>query len=138
MLAPTLPLPGKMRQSRGFDLIRIQLPHPPGNIRIPIPPSYTGYLMGHVYAPLRATCIFHAGAHSRTLVTILIIIIILYIIINFIMKSTKVQTLGRIWRKYCNIWIENTFHAYVLGIYRTSFQHNLHCFINACVHVVND
>ena len=25
------------------------------------------------------------------------------------MKSTKVQTLGRIWRKYWNIWIENTF-----------------------------
>ena len=51
------------------------------------------------------------------------------------MKSTKVQTLGGIWRKY---WIENILHAYVLGIYRTSFQHNLHCFINACVHVVND
>ena len=29
-------------------------------------------------------------------------------------------------------------HAYVLGIYRTSFQHNLHCFIDTCVHVVND
>ena len=61
------------------------------------------------------------------------------------MKSTKVQTLGGIWRKYRNIWIENTFHAYVLGehtsmknellqtnvksqgvIYKTSFQHNLH------------
>ena len=26
-----------------------------------------------------------------------------------IMKSTKVQTLGGIWRKYWNIWIENTF-----------------------------
>ena len=51
------------------------------------------------------------------------------------MKSTKVQTLGGIWRKYWNIWIENTLHAYVLGIYRTSFQHNLHCFINACVPV---
>ena len=25
------------------------------------------------------------------------------------MKSTKVQTLGRIWRKYWNIWIENNF-----------------------------
>ena len=64
------------------------------------------------------------------------------IIINTsIMKSTKVQTLGRICWKYWNIWIENTFACIciiVLGIYRTSFQHNLHCFINACVHVVND
>ena len=67
--------PGEVRQSRGFDLIRIQLSHPPGNIRIPIPPSYTGHtrgvtggLTGHVYVPLRATCIFHAGAHSLTLV----------------------------------------------------------------------
>ena len=25
------------------------------------------------------------------------------------MKSTKVQTLGEIWQKYWNIWIENTF-----------------------------
>ena len=25
-----------------------------------------------------------------------------------LMKSTKVQTVGRIWRKYWNIWIENT------------------------------
>ena len=60
---------------------------------------------------------------------------------TFIMKSTKVQTLGGIWWKYWNIWIENTFaciRIIVLGIYRTSFQHNLHCFINACVHVVND
>ena len=43
--------------------------------------------------------------------------------------------------QYWNIWIENTFaciRIIVLGIYRTSFQHNLHCFINACVHVVND
>ena len=58
-----------------------------------------------------------------------------------IMKSTKVQTLGGIWWKCWNIWIENTFaciRIIVLGIYRTSFQHNLHCFINACVHVVND
>ena len=57
-----------------------------------------------------------------------------------IMKSTKVQTLGGIWWKYWNIWIENTFaciRIIVLGIYRTSFQHNSHCFINACVHVVN-
>ena len=64
------------------------------------------------------------------------------------MKSTKVQTLGGIWRKYWNIWIENTLYAYVLGehtrmknelpyrqdvtvksqgfIYRTPSQHNLH------------
>ena len=57
------------------------------------------------------------------------------------MKSTKVQTLGGIWWKCWNIWIENTFaciRIIVLGIYRTSLQHNLHCFINACVHVVND
>ena len=49
------------------------------------------------------------------------------------MKSTKVQTLGGIWWKYWNIWIETTFaciRIIVLGIYRTSFQHNLHCFIN--------
>ena len=68
MLAP--PLPGEVSQSWGFDLIRIQLPHPPGNIRIQIPPSYTrhtdtrgviGDLTEHVYAPLRATCIFHTG-----------------------------------------------------------------------------
>ena len=85
MLAPPLPLPREVRQNWGFDLIRIQLPHPPGNIRIQIPPSeslvhgvytgnggawwwVTGDLTGHVYT-LRA---FHAGAHSRTLVTILI------------------------------------------------------------------
>ena len=57
------------------------------------------------------------------------------------MKSTKVQTLGGIWWKCWNIWIENTFaciRIIVLGIYRTSFQHNLRCFINACVHVVNN
>ena len=50
-------------------------------------------------------------------------------------KSTKVQTLGG------NIGIfglETPLHAYVLGIYRTSFQHSLHWFIDACVHVVND
>ena len=60
---------------------------------------------------------------------------------TIVMKSTKVQTLGGIWWKYWNIWIENTFaciRIIVLGIYRTSFQHNLHCFINACVHVIND
>ena len=32
MLAPTPPLPGEVGQSWGFDLIRIQLPHPPGNV----------------------------------------------------------------------------------------------------------
>ena len=66
---------------------------------------------------------------------------IFYLLLIIIMKSTKVQTLGGIWWKYWNIWIENTFaciRIIVLGIYRTSFQHNLHCFINACVHVVND
>ena len=49
----------------------------------------TGDLTGHVYA-LRA---FHAGAHSRTLVTILIIIILLYIIIiiNFIIINTGTE-----------------------------------------------
>ena len=36
MLTPTPPLPGEVRQSWGFDLIRIQLPHPPGNVRIQI------------------------------------------------------------------------------------------------------
>ena len=37
MLAPTPhPLPGEVRQSWGFDLIRIQLLHPPGNVRIQI------------------------------------------------------------------------------------------------------
>ena len=35
MLAPTPP-PGEVGQSWGFDLIRIQLPHPPGNFRIQI------------------------------------------------------------------------------------------------------
>ena len=39
MLAPPPPLPGEVRQSWGFDPIRIQLPHPPGNIQIQIPPS---------------------------------------------------------------------------------------------------
>ena len=65
---------------------------------------------------------------------------IVIVINNSEMKNTKVQTLGRIWWKCWNILIENTFACIrikVLGIYRTSFQHNLHCFINACVHVVN-
>ena len=37
------PLPGEVRQSRGFDLIKIQLPHPPGKLQIQIPSSYTGH-----------------------------------------------------------------------------------------------
>ena len=38
------------------------------------------------------------------------------------MKSTKVQTLGGIWRMvYWNIWIENTLHIYI-----APFQHNVH------------
>ena len=36
------PPPGEVRQSWGFDLIRIQLPHPPGNIQIQIPPRTRG------------------------------------------------------------------------------------------------
>ena len=41
------------------------------------------------------------------------------------MKSTKVQTLGGIWRMvYWNIWIENTLHAYVLGEH-TSMKNEL-------------
>ena len=46
MLVPTTPLPGEVGQSWGFDLIRIQLPHPPDNVRIQI-------LTGHA---LRAFC----------------------------------------------------------------------------------
>ena len=42
------------------------------------------------------------------------------------MKSTKVQTLGEIWRMvYWNIWIENTLHAYVLGEH-TSMKNELY------------
>ena len=42
------------------------------------------------------------------------------------MKSTKVQTLGRIWRMvYWNIWIENTLHTYVLGEH-TSMKNELY------------
>ena len=41
------------------------------------------------------------------------------------MKSTKVQTLGEIWRMvYQNIWIENTLHAYVLNEH-TSLKNEL-------------
>ena len=46
MLAPT-PLLGEVGQSWGFDLIRIQLPHPPGNVRIQI-------LTGHALRVLHA------------------------------------------------------------------------------------
>ena len=59
----------------------------------------------------------------------------LYYRLIIIMKSTKVQTLGR---NIGTFGLETNLHAYVLGIYRTPFQHNLHCFIDACVHVVND
>ena len=58
-----------------------------------------------------------------------------YIIQFYIMQSTRVQTLGG---TIGTFGLETPLHAYVLGIYRTSFQHNLHCFIDACVHVVND
>ena len=44
--------------------------------------------------------------------------------INILMKSTKVQTLRKIWQKYWNIWIENTLHAYVLGEH-TSMKNEL-------------
>ena len=54
----------------------------------------SGDLKGHIYAPLRATCIFHMGAHSRTLVTILIIIILLYIIINFIIINAGTEIIA--------------------------------------------
>ena len=43
---------------------------------------------------------------------------------TIIMRSTKVQTLGRIWWKYWNISIENTLHAYVLGEH-TSMKNEL-------------
>ena len=102
MLAPS-PLPGEVRQSWGFDLIRIQLPHSPGNIQIKIPPSYTGHTWGlgsdrgfygtrirartHQYA-LRA---FGAGAHT---VTILIIILLYIIIINFIIINTGTEIIA--------------------------------------------
>ena len=33
---------GEVGKSWGFDLIRIQFPHPPGNIRNQIPPSCMG------------------------------------------------------------------------------------------------
>ena len=62
---------------------------------------------------------------------------IYFITIAMIMKSTKVQTLGG---NIGTFGLETPIcmHMYILGIYRTSFQHNLHCFIDACVHVVND
>ena len=51
-VSPHPPLQGEVRQRRGFDLIRIQLPHPPGKIQIQIRSSYTGSdkgFDGHVY-----------------------------------------------------------------------------------------
>ena len=42
----------------------------------------------------------------------------------FGMKSTEVHTLGRIWLKFWNIWIENTLHAYVLDEH-TSMKNKL-------------
>ena len=55
-VSPLSLLPEEVGQSWGFDLIRIQLPHPPGKIQIQIPPSYTGHTRGvtgdltrHVY-----------------------------------------------------------------------------------------
>ena len=74
-VSPHPPLAGEVRQSWGFDLIRIQLPHPPGSIRIQITPSYmrayTGsdrgidgtltYIIIRNYAPFN----FHAGARAR-------------------------------------------------------------------------
>ena len=58
-------------------------------------------------------------------------------IMNNKMKSTKVQTLGR---NIGTFGLETPIcmHMYYIDIYRTSFQHNLHCFIDACVHVVDD
>ena len=35
-LSMLAPFPGEVGKSWGFDLIRIQLPHPPGNVRIQI------------------------------------------------------------------------------------------------------
>ena len=48
----------------------------------------------------------------------------IYHFLAITMKSTKVQTLGGIWRKYWIIWIENTLHAYVLGEH-TSMKNEL-------------
>ena len=45
-VSPHPPLPGEVGQSWGFDLIRIQLPHPPGNVRIQI-------LTGHALRAFR-------------------------------------------------------------------------------------
>ena len=68
MLAPTPPLPGggggggggEVRQSWGFDLIRIQLPHPPGNVRIQIPPSYIHVGSDRGFDGTRTACVSHA------------------------------------------------------------------------------
>ena len=48
------------------------------------------------------------------------------------MKSTKVQTLGG------NIGTFGLETPIGMHMYKASiFQHNLHCFIDTCVHVVN-
>ena len=45
--------------------------------------------------------------------------------VTTIMKSTKVQTLGGIWRKYWGIFgLKTPFHAYVLGEH-TSMKNEL-------------
>ena len=49
-MLPPPPLLGEVRQSWGFDLIKIQLPHPPG-IQIQIPPSNTGHTRGVTVKP---------------------------------------------------------------------------------------
>ena len=41
-----------------------------------------------------------------------------------LMKSTKVQALGGIWRKYWIFGLKTTFHAYVLGEH-TSMKNEL-------------
>ena len=46
-VSPHPPLPREVGQSWGFDLIRIQLPHPPGNVRIQI---LTGHALRVSYA----------------------------------------------------------------------------------------
>ena len=55
-VSPQHPLPGEVRQSWGFDLIRIQLPHPPGNVRIQI---LTGHAL-RVIIIYYFLCVSHA------------------------------------------------------------------------------
>ena len=52
--------------------------------------------------------------------------------------GTKVSVRYRRSGRLSGVVVKRGSTVIVLGIYRTSFQHNLHCFINACVHVVND